>query len=111
MFRTAITLACATALAVAAPASAHPTAGRSCGLFTDRDGARIGAVVLHGGTTCSTTKRVLRAYIDSNAPCDGSACVRRHFGWTCAAAAAYAFPRLASCTRRTARIAAYSTAD
>src|SRR4051812_44064882 len=111
--RLALTLAVAVAAVPASggPAAAHPAADRSCGLFTDRDGARIGVMVLRGSTPCSTAKRVLRWYFNSHAPCEGSACVREHGGWTCATAAAYASPRLASCTRGRARIAAYSTAD
>lgn len=111
LLRSALMLACAAALASAVPAAARPDAGRSCGVFTDRAGARIVAVVLRGATLCSTTKRVLRTYMNSAAPCTGSACVRRHFGWTCATAAAHALPRLASCTRGRARIGAYVTAD
>ncbi len=91
--------------------SAAAAAHRSCGLFVDTDGARIGVLVLRGGTPCATARSVLRAYLTSNAPCDGSACVRRMRGWTCASAAAYALPRLASCDRGKQRIAAYSTAD
>ena len=107
----AVAVAAVPASAAAGPAAAHPAASRSCGLFTDRDGARIGVMVLRGSTPCSTAKRVLRQYFSSHAPCEGSACVREHGGWTCATAAAYAVPRLASCTRGKARIAAYSTAD
>src|SRR3954447_13307098 len=109
--RLALALDAAVALAGAAPAAGRPAAGRPCGLFTDRDGARIGVTVLRGSTPCSTAKRVLRQYLNSHAPCEGSACVREHGGWTCATAAAYASPRLASCTRGRARVAAYSTAD
>jgi len=54
---------------------------------------------------------VLRRYLTSHAPCSGSACVRRHLGWTCAAAPPGAFPRLASCSRGRAVIAAYSLGD
>src|SRR5690348_911940 len=108
---TLVVAAIAVAALSASPAGAHPAGRRSCGLFSDRDGARIGVMVLRGSTPCSTAKRTLRWYFNSPAPCDGSACVRVHGGWTCATAAAYAFPRLASCTRGKARIAAYSTAD
>lgn len=114
MSRFAIALACAAAITafavLGAPAGARPD-GRSCGLFSTRDGARVHAKVLRGTARCATAKRVLRLYLDSNAPCSGSACVRRHEGWKCASAAAYAFPRLASCTRGSARVAAYSLAD
>ena len=37
--------------------------------------------------------------------------MRKHFGWTCQTAPASALPRLASCSRGTRLIAAYSTAD
>src|SRR4051794_11799615 len=107
----ALALAAVAVAASASPAAAHPAAGRSCGPFTDTDGARIGVMVLRGSTPCPTARRMLRWYFNSHAPCEGSACVRKHAGWTCATAAAYAFPRLASCTRGKARIAAYSTAD
>src|SRR3954453_10881921 len=109
--RLALALAAVTVVANSGLAAAHPAAGRSCGLFIDRDGARIGVMVLRGSTPCSTAKRTLRWYFNSHAPCEGSACVRERGGWTCATAAAYALPRLASCTRGKARIAAYSTAD
>jgi hypothetical protein len=48
MFRFALALAGAAALASVAPAAAHPDAVRSCGLFTDRSGERVGAVVVRG---------------------------------------------------------------
>ena len=92
-------------------ASASPVASRSCGLITDADGARIGIVVLRGSVPCATARKVIRAYLNSTAPCQGSSCVRRHHGWTCQTAAAHAFPRLASCERARKRIGAYSTAD
>jgi hypothetical protein len=95
-------------LALPSPPSA--AGSRSCGLIR-ADGAPIAVEVIRGRTRCRTARRVLRAYLASDAPCQGSAWVRKHRGWTCATAAALAFPRLASCTRRRARIAAYSTAD
>ena len=52
--------------------------------------------------------RVLRAYLQSHGHCDGSACVREQYGWTCASASTGAYPRLASCTRRHGYIAAYA---
>ncbi|HEY4281172.1 MAG TPA: hypothetical protein VGM91_23360 [Conexibacter sp.] len=110
--RHALILACvAAALASAAPAGAHPAANRPCGRFTDRDGTRIGAVVMRGNVECATARRVLRAYLRSDAPCDGSACVRRHYAWTCATAISADWPRLASCTRGKTRIGAYAPAD
>jgi hypothetical protein len=114
MLRIALALTCATALltlAVIVPSASARPASRSCGLFHTRDGALVHAKVLRGPASCATTARVLRWYLDSHAPCSGSACVRGHHGWTCASAAAYAFPRLASCTHRTSWVAAYSTAD
>jgi hypothetical protein len=56
-------------------------------------------------------KRVLHRYMNSTAACEGSACVRRHYGWTCASAKSYAWPRLASCTRGRSRIEARAIAD
>lgn len=105
-----ITILIATALVTAAAATpAH--AGRYCGTFTDSDGARIAVQVNRGTTSCKTAKRILRGYINSNAPCSGSGCARRITGWRCSAAMASAFPRLVTCTRKRATIAAYSTAD
>jgi hypothetical protein len=85
-------------------------AAANCGTFPS-DGAAVHAKVIRGRSACATARRVLRAYLGSSAPCSGSACVRSHFGWMCATAAWSAFPRLASCSRRRAVIAANSTAD
>src|SRR4051812_33073803 len=85
----------------AAPATAP------CGLLKLRDGARVHIKVLRAAR-CRTARRVLRAYLQSHAACDGSACVREHFGWTCASASNAAYPRLASCTHRHGYIAAYA---
>lgn len=109
MSRLISTLA-ATILITAAAAAPAPAA-RSCGTFTDHDGARLHAKVIKGKTTCKTAKRILRRYLNSNAPCTGSGCARDITGWRCSTAAAYAFPRLASCARNRTTIAAYSTAD
>jgi hypothetical protein len=114
MLRIALALACAAAslaFADAVPSASARPASRSCGLFRTHDGALVHAAVLRGAASCATDTRVLRWYLGSHAPCDGSACVRRHDGWTCASAAAYGTPRLAGCTRGTAYVAAYSTAD
>lgn len=98
------------AVLITAAAAAPAPAARSCGTFAV-DGARLHAKVIKGPARCETAKRILRRYLTSNAPCSGSGCARRINGWRCSAAAAYAFPRLASCTRKHTRIAAYSTAD
>jgi hypothetical protein len=95
----------------APPASAHTAGDRSCGVFVESSRAQVGAVIRRGTPTCATTRRVLRWYLDSDTPSSGSARVRIHARWTCASAAAYAFPRLASCNRGRTIIAAYSTAD
>lgn len=73
-------------------------------------GTRVYVAVERGRPGCRTVRRVLSTYLNSHASCGGSACVRRHFGWTCASSYS-SFPRLASCTRRRQRIAAYSRAD
>jgi hypothetical protein len=93
--------------ALKAPAPAE--AARGCGLITS-DGAPVHVKAIRRAS-CRTARRVLGAYLNSHAPCSGSACTRRHFGWTCQAAPAYAFPRLASCRRGRGRLAAYSAAD
>jgi hypothetical protein len=102
-----IALAGSIAALTAVAAQAHATA--NCGTFRS-DGAAVHAKVTRGSASCKTA-RVLRSYFDSTAPCSGSACVRSHFGWTCATATPSAVPRLASCIRGRAVIAAYSTAD
>jgi hypothetical protein len=81
------------------------------GLFTERGGAHRRRRAARQHPLLDDQAPAARAYINSTAPCEGSARVREDLGWTCAAAGAYAFPRLASCTRGRARIAAYSTAD
>jgi hypothetical protein len=93
----------------AAPATASASS-RSCGTIRFADGARVHAE-LRGRAACRTARRVLRRYLVSHAPCSGSACVRGHLGWTCATASPYAFPRLASCSRRGTVATAYSLAD
>ena len=99
-----------TIAAVAVTAGTDAQAAVSCGLFTS-DGAAVHAKVVRGRAGCATARRVLRTYLGSSAPCSGSACVRSHFGWLCATAAPSAFPRLTSCIRGRAVVAAYSTAD
>ena len=95
-----------------ASAAHQPAKERSCGLVRDSDGARIGVVIQRGKPTCTNAKKVIRTYFRPKAPCDGKACVREHFGWTCASAITVdAFPRLATCDQGRARVATYSTAD
>ncbi len=90
---------------------ARPHAARGCGYASLADGARVHVKVLRGATSCRSARRVLRRYLDSIGPCQGSSCVRPHGRWTCHLAPIAAFPRLASCTSGRARVAAYSTAD
>src|SRR3954447_16879911 len=78
-------------------AAHRPTTNvRTCGSFR-HDGQLVGVVLENGKATCATAKKVLRRYFRSHAACDGSACVRKHFGWTCASATAADWPRLATC--------------
>lgn len=53
---------------------------------------------------------MLARYLSSTAPCSGSACVRYRAGWAFSSSYA-AFPRIATCSRGRAVVAAYSTAD
>ena len=95
------------AITLAAP---HPAgAATGCGTFK-ADGAPVHAKVIRGATTCATARAVLRRYLISNAPCSGSACVRFVRGWACTSSYS-AFPRIATCSRGRAVVAAYSTAD
>src|SRR4051794_8781052 len=110
IIRTAV-LILALAAGVASSSAAHPAKERSCGLIRDSDGIQIGVVVQRGAVTCATAKKVVRAYDRSHAPCDGSACVRKHHGFTCASAKAADFPRLFSCSKGRSLLAAMSTAD
>ena len=109
--RTAI-LILALAAGVAGSSAAHPAKPRVCGsLGMKVDGVPTSVVVKRGATTCKTAKKVLRAYLRSSAPCGGSACVRKHHGFTCASAKPDDFPRLFSCSKGRALVAAMSTAD
>jgi hypothetical protein len=101
----------ALAAGVAGSSAAHPAKDRSCGLIRDAGGTRIGVVVQRGAVKCATAKKVVRAYDRSKAPCSGSVCVRSHHGFTCASAKPADFPRLFSCQKGRARVAAMSTAD
>jgi hypothetical protein len=96
-------------LGVLAWGAAPAGAARSCGTLALPDGARVHVKVIRR-STCATARTVLRRYLTSTAPCSGSACRRRQGGWTCASAAAFAWPRLASCARDGARAATYSLA-
>src|SRR5688500_16302748 len=63
----------------AGASAAHPAKPRACGsLGVKSAGMPVSAVVARGATSCSTAKRVLRAYFRSDAACEGSACVREH---------------------------------
>ena len=92
---------------LALPAGAH--ADRWCGNVPS-GGTAIAIVVERGQVTCSTARKVLRAYDRSKRPCSGSACMRRHHGWWCSSVYAD-FPRLIGCDRGNRRIGAYSLAD
>ncbi len=99
------------ALAVAWPAGSA-SAAAYCGTFKETDGARIAVRVINGDTPCATAKRVLAAYARSikRRACTSNACPRTIRAYRCSAATAGSFPRLYSCTSRSNRIAAYSTA-
>ena len=88
-----------------------PAKVRACGSFRGPSGDPVGVVINRGATRCATARRVIRTYFRSEKPCEGSACVREHFGWTCASATAHDWPRLASCQKGRSRIAAYAPAD
>jgi hypothetical protein len=90
--------------------AAHPAVTRSCGAIRD-DGDPVGITVQRGKVACATARKILRTYLRSDAPCTGSVCRRKHFGWTCLSAKPADWPRLASCTRRNRLIAAYAPAD
>ena len=84
---------------------------RVCGSFRGAGSDPVGVVIERGGPSCATAKKVLRTYLRSHAPCTGSACVRKHCGWTCARVKAPDWPRLASCNKGKSRIAAEAPAD
>lgn len=107
--RSLAALAALAAVATSALHSAEPAAASGCGTLADR-GARVHVRVLAGPVRCRAPRVPLRHYRHSNRPCAGSSCLRHGGRWTCQTAAVYAFPRLASCQRRSSRIAAYSTA-
>src|SRR4051812_8947016 len=90
----------------AAVSTAHEptTQVRNCGSFRDQDDQPVGVVIERGKPTCATAKQVLRTYLRSDAPCEGSACARKHFGWRCLSAKAFAWPRLGSCSKGRSRV-------
>jgi len=102
---TAVAVAIATATALPGPARATA----ACGMFVSH-GAPVHAKVIHGATSCRTARRVLARYLSSATPCSGSGCVRYQAGWACSSSYS-AFPRIATCSRGRAVVAAYSTAD
>src|SRR3954453_15372705 len=111
--RIARTALCIVMLAVghAGASAAHPAKPRACGSVRASDGDPVGVVVARGATKCVTARKVMRAYLRSDAPCGGSAGVREHFGWTCASAKGVDWPRLASCSKERSRLEAYAPAD
>jgi hypothetical protein len=104
-------LTAAFVLAAAAVADARPPARNCGGHITDAQGAPVGVTIRRGNSTCASAKRILRAYLHSTAPCEGSACRRKHHGWTCLTASPASYPRVASCSRRRRDIAAYAITD
>jgi len=109
--RTAI-LILALAAGVAGSSAAHPAKPRVCGsLGMKVDGKPAGVVVERGTSTCATAKKVLRAYLRSDTPCGGSACVREHSGFTCVSARPGDWPDIAGCTKGRSRIVASGPAD
>src|SRR5690348_9403551 len=108
--RLAICIAMLAAGHAGVSAAHETTRSRACGSFRD-DGQPVGVVIEKGKPTCATARKVLRTYLRSHAPCSGSACVREHFGWTCASAKTADWPRLASCTKGKSVIEADAPAD
>jgi hypothetical protein len=111
MRKSVLAAACCVAVALPLSAAAEARGTRGCGSTTVA-GASVHVRVIRGATSCSAARGVLKRYLRSRAPCAGSACVRRFGTWTCAAAATFAFPRLASCSRGTkTMVAAYALSD
>ena len=109
--RTALAIL-ALAAGVAGSSAAHPAKPRVCGsLGMEVDGAPAAVVVERGATTCKTARKVLRAYLRSDARCGGSACVREHSGFTCVSAKPGDWPDIAGCTKGRSRIVASGPAD
>jgi hypothetical protein len=80
--RTALLLAHVAAGHAVIAAAEAPAKVRTCGSFRAPAGDPIGVVINRGATRCATARRVIRTYFRSQAPCEGSPCVREHFGWT-----------------------------
>jgi len=97
-------------LAAASTADARALA-RNCNGYILAPGDAAGVTIHRGAVPCRTAKRVLRTYLNSDARCEGSACVRKHSGWTCASACPAIYPKLASCNRGRTVIAAYAIND
>jgi hypothetical protein len=55
-------------------------ADRGCGTFV-AGGAQVAVVVAHGHPGCRAARRVLRRYLNSDATCVGSSCLRRSGAW------------------------------
>jgi hypothetical protein len=90
--------------------AAHPAADRSCGLITDSDGARIGIVVKRGSVPCGTARRP-RARTSFGRLLRWLGVRAQALRLDVATTGAGALPRLASCSRGTKGVAAYSAAD
>jgi hypothetical protein len=56
-------------------------------------------------------KKLLRKYLSSNAPCESSACRRKHFGWTFLSAKPVLSRRRRLPEEAASRIVAYNPAD
>jgi hypothetical protein len=100
--------ACALTIGLTAP-SAH-AANRHCGLVYGRIQPATVEVV-RGTTGCHNARVVMRRYLRSKAPCSGSSCLQLVRGFDCQTTPAFAYPRLASCTRGRVWIAAYAILD
>lgn len=82
--RTTVLLALVAAGHAVFAATEAPAKVRTCGPFRGPSGDPVGVVINRGATRCATASRAIRTYLRSQAPCEGSACVREHLGWTCA---------------------------
>jgi hypothetical protein len=99
------------ALALPASAAARPASHDCAGTITAADGTPVGVTVVRGHTSCNIAKRVLRQYLHSHAPCQGSACFRTRAGWTCSARYAADYPEVAVCTHAREKITATAIVD
>lgn len=105
-----VTLLVLLAVEIAGVPESASARARECGIRR-ADPGPYAIRVMRGDVSCRIAGRILARYGRSDAPCQGSACVRDHAGWTCATAAAAFAPRLWSCNRGRRSIAAYSIAD